>query len=96
MKTYAIFLFDDDKEGMERYYFVKDHPIEDNQNLERDARECFAKYVLGDTASHKNFKVKVSTLDMKIKINGIKFASQTTAYIPNNGGKAVVLAERIK
>ena len=87
MKTYAVFLFDDDKQGMERYTYLRDH--------ETDNPELNAKQTYMDEIEWTD-KTNATTLDMRVTIHGIKFASQTTAFIPRNGGKAIVLAERIK
>lgn len=90
MKTYAVFLFDDDKQGMERYEYKRDIETENPESF-AIMEFCGAEYKLTD--DHK--KVKATTLDMRVTINSVKFASQTTAFIPRNGGKAIVLAERI-
>lgn len=87
MKVYAVYLFDDNKQGMERHSYLEDV---ESKLPEHTAQRYYEEKIKYDE------DVKVTTLDMRITINNIKYASQTVAYIPNNGGKAIVLAERIK
>ena len=86
-KTYAVFLFDDDKKGFERYTFLQDVETESPQET---AINAFREYISPDKP------VKTDEWGMKITINDIKFAGQVTAFTPMNGGKSIVLAERIK
>lgn len=97
MKTYAVFLFDDDKQGMERYTFQKNIELAGDQEvIEQTARVLYVDYLVEEGNFVEIPKtIKATTLDMRVTINGVKFASQTTALIPRNGGKAIVLAERI-
>jgi hypothetical protein len=89
MKTYAVFHFDDDKKGFERYKFIEDAETDTPEKLARE-------YYEDEWGIDPNKEVKVSVLDSQITIHRLKFASQTVAYIPRNGGKAIVFAERIK
>jgi len=89
MKTYAVFLFDDAQADARRYTFLRDINTDNPEQFAID-EYCGTEHKLTDDYK----KVKTSTWDARITINNIKFASQTVAYIPHNGGKAIVLAER--
>lgn len=94
MKTFAVFLFDDNKEGLERYLYMGD---EQSDNPEQTAIDFYVRTWKDESLRSK---LKATTLDMQITIpisekKKIKFASQVNAFIPRNGGKSIILAERI-
>jgi len=100
MKTFAIFLFDDNKKGFERYTYLRDAELAGgDEQIEQMARIIYCDTFLPEQ-NEKVYKlaqtIKATTWDARITINDVRFASQTVAYIPRNGGKAIVLAERIK
>ena len=87
MKTYAVFLFDDAKKGFERYTYLQD--------IDSKMPEVTAYRFYNEKIAYSE-DIKIADWDARITINDVRFASQTVAYIPRNGGKAIVLAERIK
>lgn len=95
-KRFAIFLFDDEKNGHERYTYLKDIELTPSPAIiEGMIKGLFVEHILDGHYSETQQNIKVSTLDMRITINDVKFQSQINAYIPKQT-KSIVLAERIR
>ena len=88
MPSYAVFLFDDNKEGMERYEYLHDYNTCTPVLLAKDQFER-------QFGPSKDIFVNDKE-DYPVNINNIRFARQYVAYVLLNGGHAIVLAERIK
>ena len=93
MTTYAVFLYDDDNEGVEKYTYIEDFST---QSFEPD---YIKMYYCRHIENIPLDKIAVNKLDMRISIQispkkKIRFINQITAYIPFNGGKSIVFAER--